>query len=113
MVQYNVFAASQTGVSITSTAQVVNQNFKGEYLQLAPDGKIYYTELGIDLITGGLSTLIGSINCPNSSSPTITSNLFSYQSEVFHARQRRHTGQPGQDRDRKWCGLPDGLGDKG
>lgn len=83
LIQYNVLAASQTGVSITSTAQVVNQNFKGEYLQLAPDGKIYYLE--IKYYPSPFITSIGSINCPNSSSPTITSNLFSYQSEVFHA----------------------------
>ena len=81
LVQYNVLAASQTGVSIESTAQVVEENFNGYYMQLAPDGKIYYTELGIDLITGGLSTLIGSINCPNTSSPTITSSIFSYPTD--------------------------------
>jgi gliding motility-associated-like protein len=30
---------------------------------------------------GGLSTAIGSINCPNTSSPTITSGIFSYPSD--------------------------------
>ena len=83
LIQYNVLAASQTGVTIASTAQVVDQNFNGEYLQLAPDGKIYYLE--INYYPSPFITSIGSINCPNSSSPTITSNLFSYQSEVFHA----------------------------
>jgi len=81
LVQYNVLAPSQTGVSIESTAQVVEPNFNGYYMQLAPDGNIYYTELGIDLIMGGLSTLVGSINCPNTSSPSITSNIFSYPSD--------------------------------
>jgi len=81
LVQYNVFAPIQTGQSLESTAQVVEQNFNGYYLQLASDGKIYYTELGIDLVLGGLSTLIGSINCPNTSSPTITSGIFSYSSD--------------------------------
>jgi gliding motility-associated-like protein len=81
LVQYNVLAPSQSGVSIESTAQVVEPNFNGYYMQLAPDGKIYYTELGIDFIMGGLSTLIGSINCPNTSSPSITSSIFSYPSD--------------------------------
>jgi gliding motility-associated-like protein len=81
LVQYNVFAPSQTGQTIESTAQIVEPNFNGYYLQLASDGKIYYTELDIDLVTGGLTTLIGAINCPNTSSPTISSGIFSYPSD--------------------------------
>jgi len=80
LVQYNVFAPAQTGQTVESTAQVVEPNFNGYYMQLASDGKIYYTELDIDLGTGTLNTLIGSINCPNTSSPTITTGIFSYPS---------------------------------
>jgi gliding motility-associated-like protein len=32
-------------------------------------------------VTGGLTTLIGAINCPNTSSPTISSGIFSYPSD--------------------------------
>ena len=78
LVQYNVNAPLQTGQTLESTAQVIDSDFNGLYMQLASDGKIYYTELGIDLILGGLSTLIGSVNCPNTSTPTVTSGVFSY-----------------------------------
>jgi gliding motility-associated-like protein len=81
LVQYNVLAPFQTGQTVVSTAQVIEPNFNGLYMQLASDGKIYYTEFGIDFIAGGLSTLIGSINCPNTSSPTITQGIFSYPSD--------------------------------
>jgi gliding motility-associated-like protein len=78
LVQYNLLAPSQTGQTLESTAQVIEPSFDGYYLQLASDGKIYFTELSIDLTLGQLSTLIGSINCPNTPSPTITTGVFSY-----------------------------------
>jgi gliding motility-associated-like protein len=81
LVQYNVLAPLQTGQSLESTAQVIEPNFDGFYMQLASDGKIYYTDLDIDFVTGGLSTSIGSINCPNTSSPTVTAGIFSYPSD--------------------------------
>jgi gliding motility-associated-like protein len=80
LVQLNIALASQTGQPLESTAQVVAPDFNGFYLQLASDGKIYYTDLDIDVIVGGLNTLIGSINCPNTSSPSITTGIFSYPS---------------------------------
>jgi gliding motility-associated-like protein len=85
LVQYNLLAPSQTGQTLESTAQLIEPDFKGLYLQLASDGKIYYTELGIDFISGVLSTLIGSINCPNTNSPTITSGVFSYPDNTQNA----------------------------
>jgi gliding motility-associated-like protein len=81
LVQYNVLAPLQTGQSLESTAQVIEPNFDGFYMQLASNGKIYYTALDIDLVSGALSTFIGSINCPNTSSPSITSGIFSYPSD--------------------------------
>lgn len=83
LIQYNIVAASQTGVTIESTAQVIDQNFNGKHMQLAPDGKIYYTEEPILGPGIGFTTSIGSINCPNTSSPTITSNVFSYTGQLF------------------------------
>jgi gliding motility-associated-like protein len=81
LVQYNVLAPAQTGQSVESTAQVIAPNFNGLYMQLASDGKIYFTEFGIDLVSGGLSTRIGSVNCPNTTSPTVSSGLISYPSD--------------------------------
>ena len=78
LVQFDIARSSQTGQTLESTAQVVASDFNGFYLQLASDGKIYYTDLDIDLILEGLSTSIGSINCPNTSSPSITAGIFSY-----------------------------------
>jgi gliding motility-associated-like protein len=51
------------------------QNFNGFYLQLAPDGKIYFTEP----INSFTTTLLGTINCPNTSDPTVFSGVFSYE----------------------------------
>jgi gliding motility-associated-like protein len=81
LLQFDVALSSQTGQPLQSTAQVVAADFNGFYMQLASDGKIYYTDLDIDLVLGGLSTSIGSINCPNTSSPSITSGIFSYPSD--------------------------------
>jgi gliding motility-associated-like protein len=81
LVQYNVLAPLQTGQSLESTAQVIEPNFDGFYMQLASNGKIYFTALDIDLVSGALSTFIGSINCPNTSSPSITPGIFSYPSD--------------------------------
>jgi gliding motility-associated-like protein len=85
LVQYNVNAPLQTGQTLESTAQLIEPDFNGLYLQLASDGKIYYTELGIDFISGNLSTLIGSINCPNTNSPTITTGVFAYPDNAQNA----------------------------
>ncbi len=79
--QFNIAQAAQTGQPLEATGQVIATNFQGLYMQLASDGKIYYTELGIDFVQGGLSSLIGSINCPNTDSPTVSSGLFSYPND--------------------------------
>jgi gliding motility-associated-like protein len=75
-VQYNVFAPSQTGQTVESTAQVIVQNFNGLYLQLASDGKIYFTEQSF-----GFTTLLGTINCPNTSDPTVSSGVLSFPND--------------------------------
>ncbi len=76
LVQYNVFAPSQTGQTVESTAQVIEPNFDGLYLQLASDGKIYFTEQSF-----GFTTLLGTINCPNTSDPTLSSGVFSFPND--------------------------------
>jgi gliding motility-associated-like protein len=76
LVQYNVIATSQTGQTVESTAQVIVQNFNGLYLQLASDGKIYFTEQSF-----GFTTLLGTINCPNTSDPTVFSGVLSFPND--------------------------------
>ena len=76
LVQYNVFAPSQTGQTVESTAQVIVQNFNGLYMQLASDGKIYFTEQSL-----GFTTLLGTINCPNTSDPTVFSGVLSFPND--------------------------------
>ena len=74
LIQYNLLEASQTGQDITTTMQIIQQNFEGLYMQLAPDGKIYYIEYSFF----DQSTKLGTINCPNTENPTITPAIFSY-----------------------------------
>ncbi|MFM7388086.1 MAG: hypothetical protein ACKO5L_07995, partial [Bacteroidota bacterium] len=81
LLQYNILLAAQTGQALVSTAQGVAANFEGVYMQLAPDGKIYFTEPAFDPITGNFTTFLGTINCPNTSSPTVSSGVFSYTSD--------------------------------
>jgi gliding motility-associated-like protein len=81
LVQYDVLLANQTGQNLTTTSQVIEQNFDGYYMQLAPDGKIYFTEQNIDFISGEISTQLGTINCPNTGTPTVSSGIFSYPSD--------------------------------
>jgi gliding motility-associated-like protein len=61
---------------VESTAQVIVQNFNGLYLQLASDGKIYFTEQSF-----GFTTLLGTINCPNTSDPTVFSGVLSFPND--------------------------------
>jgi gliding motility-associated-like protein len=81
LIQYDILLAHSTGQDLSATAQVIEQNFDGNYMQLAPDGKIYYTYLTIDLATGSIATGIGSINCPNTSTPTVSLSVFSYPND--------------------------------
>jgi len=76
LVQYNVFAPSQTGQTVESTAQVIEPIFNGLYMQLASDGKIYFTEQSL-----GFTTVLGTINCPNTSVPTVSSGVLSFPND--------------------------------
>ena len=83
LVQYNIAQAEQTGQDLSSTAQIIQENFDGFYMQLAPDGKIYYTYTVLEPTTGDISTALGTINCPNTSSPTISLSVFSFPSDFI------------------------------
>ena len=76
LVQYNAFAPSQTGQTVESTAQVIEPIFNGLYMQLASDGKIYFTEQSFSF-----TSLLGTINCPNTSAPTISSGVLSFPND--------------------------------
>ena len=76
LVQYNIAQAEQTGQDLSSTAQIIQENFDGYYMQLAPDGKIYFTEQSF-----GFTTLLGTINCPNTSDPTVSSGVLSFPND--------------------------------
>ena len=83
LVQYNIAQAEQTGQDLSSTAQIIQENFDGYYMQLAPDGKIYYTYTVLEPTTGDIATALGTINCPNTSSPTISLSVFSFPSDFI------------------------------
>ena len=79
IVRYNLLQAYSDGVSVESTLEVISTNvnfdFTG-YMQLAPDGKIYF----IQLVAPSLTISLSSINCANESNPDITSNAFTFGS---------------------------------
>jgi gliding motility-associated-like protein len=83
LIQYDIILAHSTGQDLSSTAQVIQNNFDGYYMQLAPDGKIYYTYTVLEPTTGDIATALGTINCPNTSSPTISLNVFSFPSDFI------------------------------
>ena len=83
LIQYDIVLANSTGQDLSSTAQVIQQNFDGYYFQLAPDGKIYYTYTVLEPTTGDISTALGTINCPSTSSPSISLNVFSFPSDFI------------------------------
>ena len=81
LVRYNLASALEQGVSVASTQEVIADDITAFYMQMAPDMKIYFTWLN-----GSAETRIGSINCVNNESPTVTSEVFSYsggEGELF------------------------------
>jgi len=79
LVRYDLLLANQTGQSVESTLEIIESDFQGLYLQLAPDGKIYFNEFDP---SGDLTTTLGTINCPNTQNPTVTHNVFTYPSGI-------------------------------
>jgi hypothetical protein len=81
LVRYNVESAFEQGISVASTQEVIASDITAFYMQMAPDMKIYFTWLN-----SSAETRIGSINCVNNDSPTVTSEAFSYsggEGELF------------------------------
>ena len=81
LVRYNLASAIEQGVSVASTQEVIANDITAFYMQMAPDMKIYFTWFNFF----GESKL-GTINCVNSESPTVTSEVFSYsggEGELF------------------------------
>jgi gliding motility-associated-like protein len=79
LVRYDLLSAYQSGQPVESTLELIESNFQGQYMQLAPDGKIYFIEFDP---SGNLTTTLGTINCPNSLTPTLTNDVFSYPSGI-------------------------------
>jgi gliding motility-associated-like protein len=84
IVRYDLVEAFVNGVSVQSTQEVVESNVGvAYYMQLAPDGKIYFTQF----IPSTLTTSLGTIDCANDDNPSVTLNAFSFGSgldDVFY-----------------------------
>jgi gliding motility-associated-like protein len=77
LVRYDLLSASQNSLPVQSTLEVIASPFSASYLQLAPDGKIYFTQF-----KNG-QTSLGTINCPNTSFPTISTDVFTFNDFFF------------------------------
>jgi gliding motility-associated-like protein len=73
LVRYNLASAIEQGISVASTQEVIADDITAFYMQMAPDMNIYFTWLN-----SSFQTIIGAINCANSDSPAVTSEVFSY-----------------------------------
>ncbi len=81
LVRYNLASAIEQGASVASTQEVIANDIMPFYMQMAPDMNIYFTWLN-----SSFQTSIGAINCANSDSPAVTSEVFSYsggEGELF------------------------------
>ncbi len=78
MVRYNLVNAFEQGVSVASTQEVIASGISAYYLQMAPDMNIYFTWVDFQNPESLGTTFIGAINCANSDSPTVTTDVFSY-----------------------------------
>jgi gliding motility-associated-like protein len=75
LIRYDLLDAFETGVSVESTMDVIDPAVQTSlyYMQLAPDGKIYFNHF--DFLNG--FTKLGTIDCPNGSDPTLNYNVLS------------------------------------
>jgi gliding motility-associated-like protein len=69
--RYDILGAFQSAQPLVSTRVLISDGLQADYMQLAPDGKIYFTQ-------NSSSTSLGTIDCPNSSAPSVSLNVFSY-----------------------------------
>lgn len=77
IVRYDLPLAYELQVNAAETQEIIAENITAFYMQLAPDQKIYYTSFDINW-----NVTIGTINCVNSESPTVTSNAYSFNSTI-------------------------------
>jgi hypothetical protein len=75
LIRYDLLDAFETGVSVESTMEVIDPTVQTSlyYMQLAPDGKIYFNHF--DFPNG--FTKLGTIDCPNGSAPTVNYDVLS------------------------------------
>jgi hypothetical protein len=75
LIRYDLLDAFETGVSVESTMEVIDPAVQTSlyYMQLAPDGKIYFNHF--DFPNG--FTKLGTIDCPNGSAPTVNYDVLS------------------------------------
>ncbi len=71
--RYDVSAAFQTAQPLVSTREEIIPGLLAYYMQLAPDGKIYF-------IQSNNSPTLGTISCSNSLTPEITTDVFTFGS---------------------------------
>jgi len=73
LVRYNLVSAFEQGVSVASTQEVIAPDITAYYMQMAPDMNIYYSWFDFSGVTH-----LGAINCANTDSPAVTTEVFSY-----------------------------------
>jgi len=71
--RYDILTSNISGQSLLSTGVLISPNLQANYMQLAPDGKIYFIQF-----SNFLSTSLGTIDCPNSLVPSVSFNVFNY-----------------------------------
>ena len=73
LVRYNMATAFEQGIGVAATQEVIAPEVTAYYMQMAPDMNIYYSWFDFSGVTH-----IGAINCANTDSPTVTTEVFSY-----------------------------------
>lgn len=73
LVRYNFATAFEQGISVASTQEVIAPEVTAYYMQMAPDMNIYYSWFDFSGVTH-----LGAINCANTDSPAVTTEVFSY-----------------------------------
>jgi gliding motility-associated-like protein len=71
--RYDILTSNTTGQSLLSTRVLISPGLQANYMQLAPDGKIYFIQF-----SNFLSISLGTIDCTNSLTPSVSLNVFSY-----------------------------------
>ena len=78
--RYDIQGALQSAQPLVSTRALISDGLQANYMQLAPDGKIYFTQF-----SSFVATSLGTIDCPNSSVPSVSFNVFNYPTSADSA----------------------------